>query len=53
MLPPSVKIFVGTSPVDMRRSFDGHAGVVRGVLEEDLLSGHLFIFLIAAATWRR
>jgi len=44
MLPPSVKIHVATSPVDMRKSFDGLAAVVRSVLERDPLSGHLFVF---------
>jgi transposase len=44
MLPPSVKIYVATSPVDMRKSFDGLAGVVSSVLERDPLSGHLFVF---------
>lgn len=44
MLPPSVKIHVATSPVDMRKSFDGLAGVVSSVLDRDPLSGHLFVF---------
>lgn len=44
MLPPSVKVHVATSPVDMRKSFDGLAAVVRSVLERDPLSGHLFVF---------
>jgi transposase len=44
MLPPSVKIHVATSAVDMRKSFDALAGLVSSVLEEDPLSGHLFVF---------
>lgn len=43
-LPPSVRLFVSREPVDMRKAFDGLAGLVREVLEEDPLSGHLFIF---------
>lgn len=43
-LPPSVRIFVAREPVDMRKSFDGLSGVVRDILEEDPLSGHLFVF---------
>lgn len=43
-LPPSVRIFVCLAPTDLRRSFDGLAGMVAGVLSEDPLSGHLFVF---------
>lgn len=43
-LPPSVRIFVCTSPTDMRKSFDGLAALVEQVLEQDPLSGHLFCF---------
>ncbi len=43
-LPPSVRVFVCTAPTDMRRSFDGLAGMVREILEEDPLSGHLYVF---------
>jgi len=43
-LPPSVKIFVAREPVDLRNAFDGLSGVIRDILEEDPLSGHLFVF---------
>jgi transposase len=43
-LAPTVRIFVGVGPVDMRRSFDGLSAVVREVLRQDPLSGHLFCF---------
>ena len=43
-LPPSVKIFVCLVPADMRRSFDGLARMAAEVVEEDPLSGHLFVF---------
>lgn len=43
-LPPSVRLFVARAPVDMRKSFDGLAGMARDVLHEDPLSGHLFVF---------
>ena len=43
-LPPSVKIFVCLVPADMRRSFDGLARMAEEVVEEDPLSGHLFVF---------
>jgi len=43
-LPPSVRIFVYLPPTDLRRSFDGLAGLVAGALGEDPLWGHLYVF---------
>jgi len=43
-LPPSVRIYLCVLPVDMRRSFDSLAGLVREHLGQDPLSGHLFVF---------
>ncbi len=43
-LPQSVKVFLAAGATDMRKSFDGLSGLARGVLEEDPLSGHLFVF---------
>ena len=45
MIPESVRIFVCTSPQDMRRSFDGLAQAVRERLGEDPESGALFVFI--------
>jgi transposase len=44
MLPPSVRIFVASRPVDLRRSFDGLAALTQEQLEQDPWSGHLFVF---------
>jgi transposase len=44
ILPPSVRIFIAAAPTDMRRSFDRLAAMVREVLHESPLSGHLFVF---------
>jgi len=44
MLPPSVRIFVASRPVDLRRSFDGLAALTQEQLELDPWSGHLFVF---------
>lgn len=43
-VPPSVRIYVCASPTDMRKSFDGLAALARQVVNEDPLSGHLFVF---------
>jgi transposase len=43
-LPPSVRIYLCVLPVDMRRSFDSLAGLVREHLGQDPMSGHLFVF---------
>jgi len=43
-LPSSVRIYLGTQPADMRRSFDGLAFLVQQFLQGDPLSGHLFVF---------
>ena len=43
-LPSSVRIWACTTPVDLRKSFDGLAALVHQVLAADPLSGHLFVF---------
>ncbi len=45
MIPSSVRIFVCTTPQDMRRSFDGLALAVQERLAEDPQSGALFVFI--------
>lgn len=39
-----VQVWLATTPVDMRRSFDGLAEHVRAFLGHDPLSGHMFVF---------
>lgn len=41
---PATRIFVALSPVDMRKGFNGLYAYVQGVLQQDPLSGHLFVF---------
>jgi transposase len=43
-LPPAVRIFVATQPTNMHLSFDRLAALARDVLQQDPLSGHLFVF---------
>ncbi len=44
MWSSSVKIYVSTTPLDMRKSFDGLAMATRSALQSDPMSGHLFVF---------
>ena len=44
-LPPSVRLFVATQPVDGRKGADSLMVLVRDVLIHDPLSGHLFVFV--------
>ncbi len=43
-LPPSVRVYVASEPVDMRKSFDGLSSATREVLGHDPMSGYLFVF---------
>ena len=43
-MAPTTRIFLCVTPVDMRRSFDTLAGLVRDFLGENPMSGHLFVF---------
>ncbi len=43
-LPPSVRLYVATQPVDVRRSFNGLSLYVQSVLRMAPTCGHLFIF---------
>ena len=43
-IPPTMRVFVATTAIDMRKSFDGLVGVVRSLIAQDPLSGHLFVF---------
>lgn len=43
-IPGSLKIYLATGPVDFRKSHDGLAAVVEQALQEDPLSGSLFVF---------
>lgn len=45
MIPPDVRIFVCTEPVDMRKGFDGLALAARERLGRDPLQGGLFVFV--------
>jgi transposase len=42
--PRTVRIFLCLQPTDMRRSFDSLAEMVRSLVRESPMSGHLFVF---------
>jgi transposase len=43
-LPPSVRIFVATQPVDGRKGLDSLATIIRSVFSHDVFTGHLYVF---------
>jgi transposase len=45
LLPSAVRIFLCTRPTDLRKSFDGLSGLVQECFGQELLTGHLFLFL--------
>jgi transposase len=44
-LPPSIRVYLASGPVDMRCGHDGLLAVVRSRWDLDPYSGHLFVFL--------
>lgn len=43
-LSAATRVFVATAPMDLRRSFNGLSAAVQQQLQQDPLSGHLFVF---------
>jgi transposase len=41
----NVQIYLCTAPTDMRKSYDGLSALVASAMNQDVLSGHLFLFL--------
>ena len=44
-LPPAVRIFLATTPTDLRKGHDGLAALVQQHMGQDVFSGHLFVFV--------
>ena len=40
----TVRVFVAVPPADLRKGYDGLARLTRDVIDQDPLSGHLFVF---------
>ena len=43
-LPPSVRIFLATQPIDGRKGVDSLAAIIRSEFMHDPLTGHLYVF---------
>ena len=43
-IPATVRVLVAVSPADLRKGYDGLAQLARDAIQEDPLSGHLFVF---------
>jgi transposase len=43
-IPAGMRVYLAMGPTDMRKGFDGLAGLAQGALEQDPFSGHLFVF---------
>ena len=44
-LPTNLRIYLCVQPVDLRKSFDGLSGLVESVFQQNILDGHLFLFV--------
>jgi transposase len=44
-VPRATRILLAAEPVDLRKSIDGLAAIVRTAWKEDVFSGHLFLFV--------
>lgn len=49
-LSSAVRVFVASEPCDMRCSFTKLSALVKNVMENDSLSGHMFVFLSRTRT---
>ena len=43
-LPPAVRVYVSAAPANMHKSYDGLSALVFGVIGQDPMAGHLFVF---------
>jgi transposase len=44
-IPAAVKIFIGSAPIDMRKSIDGLKAIVEEELQENVFTGDFFVFV--------
>ena len=48
-----VRVWLYAKPTDMRKQFDGLAALARNQLDEDPMSGHLFVFINRRRTYMK
>jgi transposase len=48
-----VRVWLYARPTDMRKQFDGLAALARNQLDEDPMSGHLFVFINRRRTYMK
>jgi len=44
-LPSHTRVYLCTAAVDLRKSFDGLCGLVQSVFQQNVLDGHMFLFV--------
>jgi transposase len=49
-LSANLQYYLCCKPIDMRNGFDGLAGIVRNILQQDPISGSVFIFINRSGT---
>jgi transposase len=50
-LPSQGRIFLRRAATDMRNSFDGLSGLVRGEMDQEPMSGDLYVFVNRCRDW--
>lgn len=49
-LPRSARLFIATTPIDLRKSYDGLGALVEGQYGREVRSGDVFVFINRRAT---
>ena len=44
-LPSNMRVYLCSTPIDLRKSFDGLSAAVEAVFQRNVLDGHLFLFV--------
>ncbi len=44
-LPPSVRVYLASRFVDLRKGFDGLSAIVANEWKKDVFSGHIYVFV--------